>query len=89
LIEDGDPKAALPALMLVAKERPKTTIVQIKLGQALALIGDRQAALVAYRKAGALLPGDETVGNAREAWKYLIGKGLKELGQSETPAKDG
>jgi hypothetical protein len=89
LIEDGDPNAALPALMLVAKERPITTIVQIKLGQALALIGDRQAALLAYRKAGALLPGDETVGNAREAWRYLIGKGLKELGQSETPAKDG
>jgi hypothetical protein len=89
LIEDGDPKAALPALLLVAKDCPKTTIVQIKLGQALALIGDRQAALAAYRKAGELLPGDETVGNAREAWRYLIGKGLKELGRSETPAKDG
>jgi hypothetical protein len=70
--------------MLVAKEYPKMTIIQIKLGQALALIGDRQAALAAYRKAE-LLPGDETVGNAREAWEYLIGKGLKELGQSEPP----
>jgi hypothetical protein len=89
LIEDGDPKAALPALMLVEKQRPKTTIVQIKLGQALTLIGDREAALAAYRKAEQLLPGDETVGNAREAWKYLIGKGLKELGQSESPPNGG
>jgi hypothetical protein len=89
LIEDGDPKAALPALMFVAKEYPKVTIIQIKLGQAFGLIGDRQAALAAYRKAGELLPDDETVGNAREAWKYLIGKGLKELGQSESPPNGG
>jgi hypothetical protein len=52
LIEDGDPQVALPALMLIAKQCPQTTMVQVKLGQALALIGDRQAALAAYRKAG-------------------------------------
>jgi pimeloyl-ACP methyl ester carboxylesterase len=89
LIEDGEPKAALPALLLVARKYPKTTIVQIRLGQALAVIGERQAALEAYRKAGDLLAGDETVGNAREAWKYLIAKGLRELGQSESSPKGG
>jgi pimeloyl-ACP methyl ester carboxylesterase len=85
LVKNGDATAALPALQWAAKEYPKVTTIQVLLGQALAITGDRAGALAAYCKAAELLPGDESVGNAREAYKYLIDKGLKELGPAEPP----
>jgi dienelactone hydrolase len=88
LLEDGDATAALPALRFAIKEYPKTAIYQAWLGRGLVLSGDRPGALAAYRKAAQLLPGDETVGNAREVYKYLITKGLKELDTSESPPKN-
>jgi tetratricopeptide (TPR) repeat protein len=87
LLPDGDATAALPALRFAIEESPKVAIYQVWLGQALVLTGDRAGALAAYRKAAELLPGDESVGNAREAYKYLIDKGLKELGPSDPPPK--
>jgi tetratricopeptide (TPR) repeat protein len=87
LLQDGDATAALPALRLAIEESPKVAICQVWLGQALILTGDRAGALAAYRKAAELLPGDESAGNAREAYKYLIDKGLKELGSSDPPPK--
>ena len=88
LLQDGDATAALPALRWAIKEYPKMTIYQVWLGQALVLTGDRAGALAAYRKAAELLPSDEIAGNNREAYKYLINKGLKDLGSSEPPPKD-
>jgi hypothetical protein len=88
LLRDGDATGALPALRFAIKEDPKVAIRQIWLGQALALSGDRAGALAAYRKAAELLPSDESAGNNREGYKYLIDKGLKELGAPEPPPKD-
>src|SRR5262249_59959659 len=87
LLQNGDTTAALPALRFAIKEDPKVAVHQIWLGQALALTGDRAGALAAYRKAAELLPGDASAGGAREAYKYLIAKGLKELGATEPPPK--
>jgi tetratricopeptide (TPR) repeat protein len=89
LLRDGDAAAALPALRYAVKEDPKSTILHIWLGQALALTGDRAGALAAYRKAAELHPGDQTMGNSGLAYKYMIDKGLKDLGSSEPPPKDG
>src|SRR5262249_12501680 len=72
LLKDHDAKAALPALRYVTKEYPKVAGYQVWLGQALGLTGDRAGALAAYRKAAELLPTDETTGNWREHYKYLI-----------------
>ena len=71
------------------KEYPKHTLYQIWLGQVLAVTGDRVGALAAYRKAAELFPHDETINNelVRQNYKYLIDKGLKDLGRSE-PQKD-
>jgi hypothetical protein len=80
LIADGDAEAALPALRFATKEEPTVAAHRLHLGQALALTGDRAGALAAYRKAAELLPGDESAGNNRSAYKYLIEKGLKDLG---------
>jgi hypothetical protein len=88
LVQDGDAKAALPALRLAIKDHSKTLIYQVWLGEALVLTGDRAGALAAYRKAAELLPGDESAGNLREGYKYRIDKGLKELGPSEPPPKE-
>jgi tetratricopeptide (TPR) repeat protein len=90
LVEDGDAPAALPALRWAAKEYPKYTVIQIRLGEALALTGDRAGALAAYRKAAELFPHDESINTelARQNNKYLIDKGLKELGAPELPPKD-
>jgi hypothetical protein len=87
LLKDHDAKAALPALQYATKESPKVAGYQVWLGQALGLTGDRAGALAAYRKAAESLPGDESVGNSRENYKYLIDKGLKELGPAEPPPK--
>src|SRR5262249_32313268 len=78
LTADGDPEAALPALRLAVKEEPKRAAHQLHLGEALALTGDRAGARAAFRKVAELLPGDESAGNNREAYKYLIKKGLKD-----------
>jgi tetratricopeptide (TPR) repeat protein len=88
LLKEGDAEAALPALRFTIKIAPKAASYQIGLGQALVLTGDRAGALAAYRKAAELLPGDESVGNSGEAYKYLINKGLKDLGPSQLPPKD-
>src|SRR5262245_4719155 len=88
LLKDHDPKTALPALKYATKKYPKVVGYQVWLGQALALTGDREGAVAAYRKAAELLPGD----GAAEGWKnlnkYWIDKGLKELGQPEPPPKN-
>jgi dienelactone hydrolase len=88
LIEDGDAKEALAALTFVANQYPTVTVVQIRLAQALALTGNQKGALAAYHKAAELLPGDKTAGKAAETWKYLIDKGLKELGPPGSPPTD-
>jgi hypothetical protein len=88
LVADGDPEAALPALRFAVKDEPKVAAHQLHLGEALALTGDRVGALAAYRKAAELLPGDERAGNNRGAYKYLIEKGLQDLGPPEPPPKD-
>jgi hypothetical protein len=83
LLKDHDAKAALPALRYVTREYPKVASYQVWLGQALGQTGDRAGARAAYRKAAELLPGNES-----EAWsrlnKYLIDKGLKELGDPKS-----
>jgi hypothetical protein len=86
LVEDGDAPAALPALRWAAREYPKYTVIQIHLGEALAVLGDRAGALAAYRKAAQLFQHDETMNTelARQNNKYLIDKGLKELGAPVT-----
>jgi hypothetical protein len=45
--------------------------------------------VAAYRKAAELFPRDDTLNNdlVRQNYKYLIDKGLKELGAAE-PGKD-
>jgi tetratricopeptide (TPR) repeat protein len=85
LVKEGDATAALPAHRWAVKEYPKNAIYQIWLGQALAVTGDRAGALAAYRKAAELFPHDETLDNelVRQNYKYLIDKGLKDLGRSE------
>jgi hypothetical protein len=83
LLKDGDVAAAIPALRYCAKEFPKMAVIQMHLGEALAQTGDRAGALTAYRKAAELLPNDDSVGTSGEAYKYLINKGLKDLGASE------
>jgi hypothetical protein len=91
LLRDGEAAAALPALRYAVKEDPRSTILHIWLGQALALTGDRAGALAAYRKAAELHPGDQTMGNSGGAYKYMIymiDKGLKELGAPEPPPQD-
>jgi hypothetical protein len=88
LLREGEAAAALPAIRLAVKEQPKMTIYQIRLGEALALTGDRAGALAAYRKAAELLPDDKTVGTSGEAYKYMIDKGLKDVGPPEPPPKN-
>lgn len=90
LLKDHDPKAALPALRYVTNEHPKNAGYKVWLGQALALTGDRAGAITAYRKAAELFPHDESINNegARQNYKYLIDKGLKELGTPEPQPKD-
>lgn len=91
LIEDGDAKAALLALRWATKDYPKRTINQVWLGQALIHTGDQAGALAAYRKAAELLPNDDEMAkneSLREGYKYLIDKGLKDLGASELPPKE-
>jgi hypothetical protein len=91
LVKDGDATAALPALRWAVREYPTFTTLQVSLGQALALAGDREGALAAYRKAAELFPKDDEMAKnerLREGYKYLIDKGLKELGPSEPPPKD-
>jgi Tetratricopeptide repeat len=91
LVEDGDATAALPALRWAVKEYPKSTTLQVSLGQALVVAGDRAGALAAYRKAAELLPNDDEMAKneqLRENYKYLIDKGLKDLGSSEPPPKE-
>jgi tetratricopeptide (TPR) repeat protein len=85
LLREGDPKVALPLLIQAEKKDPKSAAIQALLGDARALTGDRKGALQALRKAAELLPDDKTVGGLREYWKYTIEKGLKDLGQSDTP----
>jgi hypothetical protein len=87
LVKDGDAAAALPALRWAAKEYPKFTTLQVLLGQALAITGDRTGALAAYRKAAELFPKDDEAKNERfrETYKYLIDKGLKDLGAPDPP----
>ena len=58
------------------------------LGQALGQTGDRDGARAAYRKAAELLSGDKSAELGRQHYKYLIKKGLKELGAPEPPPKD-
>jgi predicted Zn-dependent protease len=90
LLKEGDATAALPAVRWAVKEDPKSPILQVMLGQALAITGGREDALAAYRKAAELLPADEEMTKnerLRETYKYLIDKGLKELGPSEIPPK--
>jgi hypothetical protein len=87
LLQDGDAQAALPVLVLVARDCPKLAGVQAMLGQARALTGDREGAVAAFRRAAELLPGDETVGGLRAYWKYVIEQGLKDLGGPETQPK--
>jgi hypothetical protein len=88
LIRDGEATAALPALRFAIKEAPTVAAYQVWLGQALTLTGDRAGARAAYRKAAELLPGDKSAEGGREAYKFLINKGLKELGAPESPPKD-
>ena len=88
LLKDHDAKAALPALRYVTKEYPKVASYQVWLGQALGQTGDRAGARAAYRKAAELLPGDVSTEGWRNLNKYLIDKGLKELGAPEPPPKD-
>jgi hypothetical protein len=91
LVKDGDATAALPALRWAAKEYRNVTTFQVLLGQALALTGDRAGALAAYRKAAELFPDDDEMAKnerLREGYKYLINKGLKELGAPVPPPKD-
>jgi hypothetical protein len=88
LVEDGDATAALPALRWAVKDYPKSTTLQVSLGQALVVAGDRAGALAAYRKAAELFPDDDEMAKnerLRENYKYLIDKGLKELGPSGPP----
>jgi hypothetical protein len=88
LVQDGDATAALPALRWAVKEYPKSTTLQVSLGQGLVVAGDRAGALAAYRKAAELLPADNEMAKnerLRENYKYLIDKGLKELGAPEPP----
>jgi hypothetical protein len=85
LIADGEPEGALPALRFAIKEEPTVAAHQLYLGEALTLTGDRAGARAAYRKAAELLPGDESASNNRRAYKYLIEKGLKDLGPPEPP----
>ena len=90
LVQDGDATAALPALRWAAKEYPKSPILQVLLGHGLVVTGDRAGALAAYRKAAELLPADDEMAKnerLRESYKYLIDKGLKELGPSDPPPK--
>jgi tetratricopeptide (TPR) repeat protein len=88
LLKDHDPNAALPALRYVTKEYPKVASYQVWLGQALGQTGDWAGARAAYRKAAELLPGDGAAEGWRNLNKYLIDKGLKELGAPEPPPKD-
>jgi Flp pilus assembly protein TadD len=88
LVQDGDATAALPALRWAVKEYPKSTTLQVSLGDGLVATGDRTGALAAYRKAAELFPADVEMSKnerLRENYKYLIDKGLKELGSSEPP----
>src|SRR5262249_41368472 len=85
LLKDHDAKAALPALRYVTKEYPKVASYQVWLGQALGQTGDRAGARAAYRMAAELLPGDESAGDNRSAYKYLIEKGFKDLCPVEPP----
>jgi Flp pilus assembly protein TadD len=90
LIADGDVEAALPALRFAINEEPTDTVCQMHLGQALTLTGDQAGARAAYRKAAELLPGDKSLigyERARDGYKYMIDKGLKDLGPSEPPQK--
>jgi hypothetical protein len=68
---------------LAIKEEPTVAAYQVWLGQALTLTGDRAGARAAFRKAAELLPGDKSAEGGREAYKFLIDKGLKELGPAE------
>jgi hypothetical protein len=90
LVEEGDATVAMPALRWAVKEYPKDTLYQIWLGQALVVTGDRPAAVAAYQKAAELFPHDETINNelARQNYKYMIDKGLRDLGGSEPKPKD-
>jgi cytochrome c-type biogenesis protein CcmH/NrfG len=88
LVEDGDATAALPAFRWAVKEYPKSTTLQVSLGQALVVAGERPGALAAYRKAAKLFPDDDEMAKnerLRENYKYLIDKGLKELGSESAP----
>jgi hypothetical protein len=90
LVQDGDYAAALPALRWAVKEYPKSTTLQVSLGQGLIVAGDRSGALAAYRKAAELFPHDGEMAKnerLREGYKYLIDKGLKDLGAPEPPKK--
>ena len=67
------------------KEYPKMAVYQVWLGQALALTGDRA---VRWRRTGRPPNCSRATrwrGTNREAYKYLIDKGLKDLGSSEPP----
>jgi enoyl-CoA hydratase len=88
LVQDGDATAALPALRWAVNEDPKSTTRQVSLGNALVVAGDRAGALAAYRKAAELFPKDDEMAKnerLREGYKYLIDKGLTDLGSSKPP----
>lgn len=90
LVQDGDATAALPALRWAAKEYPKAPTLQVFLGEGLVATGDRAGALAAYRNAAELLPADDEMAKneqLRENYKYLINKGLKDLGPPEAPTR--
>src|SRR5262249_34665999 len=87
LLKAHEAKAALPALHYATKKYPSVASYQVWLGQALGLTGDQAGAVAAYRKAAELLPADRSSEDWRNLNKYLINKGMKELGASDPQPK--
>jgi dienelactone hydrolase len=67
LFDADDKKQAVDLLKSAARLHPRSAAIQVTLAEALQQTGDANGALAAYEKALALIPGDDTLGDAEKA----------------------
>jgi len=82
LLQDGDIPTTLAIVNRIKADHPNMLQAHALLGEALAIKGDRQGALAAFRRAQEIMTVDK---KDASFWKYVVEDGLKELGQSTAP----
>ena len=82
LLQDGDTTATLSIVNRIEKDHPNMLQIHALRGEALALNGDRQGALAAFRRAQEIMTVDK---KDASFWKYVVEAGLRDSGQSTPP----